>query len=160
MSSRDRLKKAAVRGNSQLLFSSYRHVRNKENKLNNELRRQYFLEKITLHQGNTKESWKIINQLLNKRSKSTNINSLSTPDGVIVNKQKIADAMNKHFCSVGKDLAAKIEHAPNPLLSGKHNVNPEEKCFRFKTIDIWNIKDAIGKIKTLVQILSPAISSN
>ena len=39
---------AAVRGNSQLLFSSYRHVRNKVNKLNNELKRPYFSEKSTL----------------------------------------------------------------------------------------------------------------
>ena len=42
MRCRDRLKTAAVRGNSQLLFSSYRHVRNKVNKLNNEILRQYF----------------------------------------------------------------------------------------------------------------------
>ena len=47
--SRDRLKKAAVRGDSQLLFSSYRHVRKKMNKLDNEPKKQYFSEKITLH---------------------------------------------------------------------------------------------------------------
>ena len=46
MRSRDRLKKGAVRGNSQLLFSSYRHAGNKVNKLNNELKRQHFLEKL------------------------------------------------------------------------------------------------------------------
>ena len=88
MRSRDWLKKAAVRGNSQLLFNSYRHVRNKVNKLNNELKRQCFSEKITLHQGNMKESWKIINKVLNKRSKSTNINNLCTSDGVIVKQAK------------------------------------------------------------------------
>ena len=55
--------------------------------------------------------------------------------------------MNEYFCSVGKDLAEKIEYAPNPLLSGDYNVNPEEKCFRFKTIDVRNIRDEIGKIK-------------
>ena len=66
--------------------------------------------------------------------------------GVIVNKQKTADTMNKYFCSVGKDLPEKIEYAPNPLLSGDYNVIPEEICFRFKTIDVRNIRDAIGKI--------------
>ena len=147
MRSGTRLKKAAVRGNSQLHSSSYRHVRNKVNKLNKELKRQHLSEKITQHQSNTKESWKIINQVLNKRSKSTNINNLSVPDGVIANKQKIADAMNEYFYSVGKDLAEKIEYAPNPLLLGDYDVNPEGKCFRSKTIDVRNIRDAIGKIK-------------
>ena len=61
---------------------------------------------------------------------------------MIVNKQKIADTMNEYLCSVGEDLAEKIEHAPNPLLSGDYNVNPEEKCFRFKTIDVRNIRGA------------------
>ena len=112
-----------------------------------------------MHQGNTKESWKIINQVLNKRSKSTNINNVSTPDGVIVNKQKIADAMNEYFCSVGKDLAEKIYYAPNLLLSGDHNVNPEEKCFRFKTINLRNIRDAIGRIKTSKGFSTANISS-
>ena len=68
--------------------------------------------------------------------------------------------MNEYFCLpnliqlsstialVGKDLAEKIEYAPNPLLSVEYNVNPEEKCFSFQTIDVRKIRDAIGKIKT------------
>ena len=71
--------------------------------------------------------------VLKKRSKSANINNLCTSYELTVNKQKIADTMNEYFCSVGKDLAKKIEYAHNPLLSGDYNVNPEEKCFRFKT---------------------------
>ena len=63
-------------------------------------------------------------------------------------KQKIADTMSEYFCSVGKDLAEKIVYASNLLLSRDYNVNPEEKCFRFKTIDVRNIRDAAGKIKT------------
>ena len=94
------------------------------------------------------ESLKIINQVLNKRSKSTTINNLCTSDGVIVNKQKIADTMNEYFCSVGKDLAEKIEYALNPLLSGDYNVNPKEKCFRFKTIDVIS-EMQLAKLKHL-----------
>ena len=51
------------------------------------------------------------------------MNNLSSPDGMIVNKQKISDTMNEYFCSVGKDLAEKIEYSPNPLFSGDYNVN-------------------------------------
>ena len=159
MKCRDKLKKAAIKGHSQLLMSSYRHVRNKVNKLNIDLKRQYFSEKITQHEGNMKESWKIINQVVNKRSKSTNINNLSAPNGVIVNKQKIADTMNEFFCSVGKDLAEKIDYVPNTLLSGDLTVNPEKKCFRFKTIEIRHIRDAIGKIKISKALGSDNISS-
>ena len=106
-----------------------------------------------------KESWKTINQIVNKRSKSTNINNLSAPNGVIVNKQKIADPMNEFFCLVGKGLADKIDYGPNPLLSGTLTVNPENKCFRFKSIEIRRIRDAIGKIKISKALGSDTISS-
>ena len=56
--------------------SALTDVRNLVNKLNNELKKKYFSEKITMHPGNTKEFWKIINQVLNNWSKSTTINKV------------------------------------------------------------------------------------
>ena len=67
--------------------------------------------------------------------------------------------MNKYFCSVGEDLAEKKEYAPNPLLSRDYNENPEEKCFRFKIIDVRNIRDAVGKMKTSKGFGTDTISS-
>ena len=78
---------------------------------------------------------------------------------MILNKQTIADTMKEYFCSVGKDLAEKLEYAPNPLLFRNFNVNPEEKCFRFKTIHVKNIRDAVGKIKTSKDFGADNISS-
>ena len=68
---RNRLKKAAVKCNLQILVAAYKQVRNKVNFLNRTLKGQYFSEKITMQQGNIKESWKITNQLLNKRQKQS-----------------------------------------------------------------------------------------
>ena len=116
---RDRLKKAAVKCNSQILIASYKQVRNRVNSLNRTLKRQYFSEKISMQQDNMKDSWKTINQLLNKRSKTTNIESLKDDKGNnIVDKQEIADTMNKFFCSIGKVLAKNITEKPNPLFQG------------------------------------------
>ena len=96
-----------------------------------------------------KESWKTINQLLNKRSKTTNIESLKDDKGnIIVDKQEIVETMNTFFCSIGKDLAKNIKVKPNPLLSGEYQINKESKTFGFGAISEQNIGDAIGKIKT------------
>ena len=48
-------------------------------------------------------------QVINKRTKSTNIDLLKDSRSVIVDMQEISNAMNSYFCSVGKDLASKIE---------------------------------------------------
>ena len=157
--SRDKLKKASVKSRSLILMSSYRHIRNKINKQNSELKRQYFSERLAQAKGNMKESWKTINQVLNKRSKSTNIDLLKGPGGEIVSKQEISNAMNEYFCSVGKDLASKIEDAPNPMLTGEYNLNPDNRRFNFRPIVVQDIRDAMGKIKTSKSLGSDNISS-
>ena len=58
-------------------MESYRKIWRRVNKLNINLKRQYFSEKILQFQGNIEESWRTIKQLLHKRSKSTNIDLIS-----------------------------------------------------------------------------------
>ena len=48
----DKLKNAAIKGRFQLPLNSCKHVRNKVNKLNIDLMKQYFSENIIQHQGN------------------------------------------------------------------------------------------------------------
>ena len=66
----------------------------------------------------------------------------------IVNKYDIANAMKAYFCSVGKDLASKIETVPNPMIAGKFNLNYHSKHFYFKTIAVQDTREAMVKIKT------------
>ena len=72
-----------------------------------------------------KETWRTLNQILNKRSKSTNIVCIKDQDKELVGKNEIAESMNQFFCSVGKDLASEIDDAPNgpepPFVRGLHN---------------------------------------
>ena len=114
-----------------------------------------------MQQGNMKESWKTINQLLNKRSKTTNIESLTDDKGNnIVDKQEIAETKNKSFCLIGKELAKNIKEKPNLLLSGEYEINKEGKTFRSGAISEQNIEDAIGKSKTTKSFGHDNIPSN
>ena len=85
---------------------------------------------------------------------NTNFHELSPGD-----EGRAINVMNEYFCSVSKNLDEKIEYDHNPLRSGDYNVNPEEKCFGFNTIDLRNIKDAIGRIKTYKGFGTDNISS-
>ena len=89
MQSRNKLKKAASKSKSQLLMDSYRQVRNKINSMNIQLKKKYFTDKISENQGNMKESWKAVNELLGKRSKTSNIGCLKDSCTEIVQKKDI-----------------------------------------------------------------------
>ena len=144
---RDRLKRSAVKHKSQVMISSYKQCRNQVNTLIVTLKRQYFSDKILQQKGNMKESWQTINQLLNKRSKSTNIYSLSDSSQTLFDKQRMLDKMNQFFCSVGKTLAADIDVTHNPLLSGEFSINDGGKIFNFRAINEGDLQKAMAKMK-------------
>ena len=110
-------------------------------------------------QGNMKESWKAINELLNKRSKSSNIDCLKESGSETVHKKDISNAMNSFFCSVGKDLADKIDPAPNPLFAGDYEINKPKATFHFRTIEVHEIRDAFATVKTAKSFGTDNISS-
>ena len=132
--SRDKLKLAASKNMSTLLMSSYRNLRNKVNSLNTKLKRQYFATRVSKFKGNMKESWKTINLLFNKRSKSTNIDLLRDQNKTISNKGEISQSMNSFFCSIGKDLASNIEDGHDPLIFCDYFLNSDAAKFAFKSI--------------------------
>ena len=158
MQARDKLKKAADKGKSQFLMDSYRQVRNKVNVLNIQLKKQYFYHTITACQGNMKESWWAINKLLNKRSNSSSIACLEESGSETVHKKDISNAMNSFFCSVGKDLADKIDPVPNPLLAGDYGIKKHKAMFHFRTIDVQEIRDAFAMVKTANSFGTDSIS--
>ena len=55
--------------------------------------------------------------------------------------------MNSYFCSIGTELASKIDHSPNPLLSGHYHINDKSGKFNFKPVNVQDIRDALLKAK-------------
>ena len=93
------------------------------------------------------DSWRKIKKLLNKSSESTNIDLISDKGTEIVTRKEISNVMNKHFCSVARDLAGNIDKYPNPLLSGDYDINPLKRIFVFNSIQAQHVSEAIGTIK-------------
>ena len=101
---------------------------------------------MLLVKENLKESWKTIIELLNKRSKLSNIDCLKESGTDIRNRKDVSNAMNNFFCIIGRELADKIQPASNPLLSGEYEVNKDKAKFHFKAIELKDIWDAFSKV--------------
>ena len=145
---RDNLKKQAIRSNSEPLMQSYRHIRNQVNKLNGQLKREYFTHKIASCEGDIKNTWKTINNVLNKKSKTTNISSINVDGKHISTSADMAESMNDFFCTIGETLRDKIPKAKNPLLENDYDVNPQKTKFNFQVIDTLQLGKVFGKFKT------------
>ena len=102
-----------------------------------------------MNKGNIKETWKTINQLVNKRSKTTDISTIREGDRVISDPTEIADSMNQFFCSVGKDLSDKIPNKENPLLTGNYGERKKDvEKFAFIPVNPENVMKGCKDFKT------------
>ena len=57
-----------------------------------------------------KQTWKIVNEIVNKTSKTAKIESIKIENKVISDNSKILNLMNSYFCSVGETLKAEVPH--------------------------------------------------
>ena len=89
MKTGDRRETAVIKSKSRVLMDAYRQVCNRVNSLNIQLKRQCFSAKISECKGNMKESWKTVNKLLNKRSKSCNIDCRKDTEHTCVNNSNL-----------------------------------------------------------------------
>ena len=89
--------------------------------------------------------WKTINQLTNKKSKTTKINELIIDQKVTTNPDEIAEGMNKYFNDIGTVLADNPSNGHN---SFEAYVNPTETTFEIQNISVVEVKSEISRIKT------------
>ena len=106
-----------------------------------------------------KETWKTINQLVNKRSKTTNVSSLQEDNKILTSSDEIAESMNQYFCTIGQKLSEKIPHAENPLLRGDISLNKNSNRFQFRAITPADLMKAMQNIKVSKSFGTDGISS-
>ena len=90
--SRDKPKKSANESKSEILMESYRNASNKVNLLKR-LRKKYYSSQIQKNVGNLRETWRIANQILNRSSKTTKIDSIKLGDEAITEKRVMSTSI-------------------------------------------------------------------
>ena len=145
---RDKLKSQAVKGNSKLLMECYKHIRNRVNNMNTQLKRKYFSEKLTQFQGDLKKTWKTINQVINKKSSTTVVPCLTVRRPDSQRSQRNCIFNERVLCSIGNKLSEKLPRKANPLLSGEYAIETLPLSFSFSAIMTDKLSSTLNKMKT------------
>lgn len=109
---RDSLKRMAIKSGDQ---SDWQRFKNAKNKCNNQIRKtkkDFYYQHISENSGNSKEIWKVINEIGSRNTKSdNNILSLKIGEQTITDPEEVSLCMNNHFAEIGPKLAACQERA-------------------------------------------------
>ena len=81
-----------------------------------------------------KATWNTINQLINKRYKTTNISSLVVDEICLTKSSEIEDSMNDNICKIGSKLSSKIPNIENQLFNGEYSINENHERFHLQMI--------------------------
>jgi hypothetical protein len=89
--------------------------------VNNEVgkaKESYYKDALNTNKGNSQNTWRIINELLSKKSKNCSVKEIVHNGTSIYYSNDLSDAFNDHFSSVGPRLANEIpdnEDCPSHL---------------------------------------------
>ena len=153
MRNRDYHKKYAIKHASQSHWEKFQLLRNKVNIEIRNAKSKYFHDKITdcSVMNDPKKTWKLINSLLGKNTKSINVNELLI-DGISVSDRKsITEELNDYFISIGSKLAAEYENEPSTNVDyppANYNINQSSDTFlKFSPILVDSVASTLRNLK-------------
>ena len=127
--------------------SRYKNYKNKLTHLIKNAKKAYYEKRFDAVKNNQKATWKLINEVTNKRTRSSSPpSSFKIGSCVLTDPKDIANSFCKYFANIGPELASKIPHQNvsfrnflNSNYSGSMFLCPTNKnelqniCHSFKT---------------------------
>ena len=131
MKERDAAKKATK--TSPERWNTYKHLRNKVTQKIRDAIQLHYHGLIEENKGDPKRMWKVINEVLDKATPSTEVSTLDVEGRTITKEKDIAEALNHHFTTIGPKLASKLESRFDDD-SLKH-INAQQNKMMFVPVD-------------------------
>ena len=104
-----------------------------------------FTDSLDSNKGNSRETWRIINELHSKRSKCSSIKEIVHNGTSITNPDELSNAFNDHFSSIGPRLASEIPHNVASL-SHLHYLSNTNCQFELNTIGVTKVHALLSKL--------------
>ena len=109
MFKRDSLKKKAINSGSQNDWLTFKKAKNAVNYSIRCAKSVYYRHKLNEKLGDQKTTWKVLNDLMGKKSAVTEVNEILTSTNTTLrNAEQIANHFNVHFTEIGPRLAANL----------------------------------------------------
>lgn len=129
-------------------LTEFKQIRNKVNRLRRSCIREYYGEKFKENKGNTKTTWNIINEIVNKK-KETEIPASLIFDGKFVDgNEEVANFFGEYFSKIGESISENPYDENNEInetFSDERGVGLEMSA---DETNVEELKQIIGLVKS------------
>ena len=154
-------------------WSVYRKAKNQYNRQIKDTKCSYYRGKLHSNSGNLKQTWKTLNELMNRKSTNNKIPEMKDENGEVIDETLIP---NKYFVELGGNLANKIPRSnilPDSFLSDVHHpVNGLPSFQEISENDVLKLLHGLGPnkasgidgissriLKLSAAVISPSLTS-
>ena len=119
--------------NTTEAWANYKKVKNHYNRQIKNTKCSYFQDKLHNNPGNLKQTWKTLNELMNRKPTNYKIPEMKDENGETINETQVPDAFNKYFVELGEKLASKIPRSsisPDSFLTDVDYPDNGLSCFQ------------------------------
>ena len=113
---RNFLRKKANKMGPKYLWQAFQQFKHRVTYTVRKLRSDYYTSKIAEPEGNPKATWKILKQVINRDTKSGDIERICHNGETVDNKALTSETFNQHFVSIGEKCAGEISAPVNDML--------------------------------------------
>ena len=129
-------KAASTKYNDPSIWKQFKDVRNKANNSVKKTKRKYFSENLDANKSDPRKTWRLVNELQSRQSKSTKVSQVKTGNQVFTSPRDISEAFNNHFTNISQSLAQEI---PSSEIDPLADVNPVDGVFSFQRINVQKV---------------------
>ena len=134
----NRLRKKFIRINSERNESLYKLARSEHQRARRQDKREYYKNKLASYSGNSRKTWMIINETLNRSNKQNNFRkeTIVVNDVAYTDELEIANTFNNYYKDVAVSISNEIEESKEPL---EYYLNQSKKSSDpFDVIEVTN----------------------
>ena len=107
----------------------YKQYRNKVNNSIRDAKRKYYDNKFKGVLNNARNTWKVINEILNKNKKKIVINEIDFEGQCVTNKTEMCNLFNNFFSTVGQKIHDNVHNPENKSFESFLQRNVVESLF-------------------------------
>ena len=126
---------------------TYKNYKTILNRLLRSAERMHYDELLQCHRHNSKKTWAILKEVINKKRSHTTASHFIIGNKVETDSVIISNRFNNYFANIGKDLARKIPISPVDPVSYIRNSNPE--TIFLSNVDIYEVERIIRSLKNV-----------
>ena len=121
--------------------------------------REYFTKSINKSERNIKHTWQVINKLIHRRSKTTNIPYIEIDGKTVTEPKEKVKELNNYFSSVGENLSKKFNKNVTSETQHSNTVTSHvtSKRFQFRKVTEELVVRTIMQMKTKKKHVVPTI---